>query len=31
MIMVIYVYTYLKHLIALCPGDWEENLGEIDE
>ena len=30
-IKVIYEYAYLKHLIELCPGYQENNLGEINE
>ena len=27
----IYAYPYLKHIIELWPGYWEEQLGEINE
>ena len=27
----IYGYPYLKHLIELCPGGWEDHLSKINE
>ena len=27
----IYGYTYLKHIVELCPGEWEDQLEKINE